>query len=159
MAASLNTFTSLIRNLIVQTRKTSVGEESNDCFVASYRLSKHQSLPTTTLLRTPQDLENNIPPRYVTHGFKPFAKITVWQAIFKTKWCTVIGYCLVRVFYSRGCYHKSTQFHFNIFFYCSHTTGKFKLQSKKTDKFKLIWTIILTSEPNITKILMLQRDK
>ena len=95
----------------VQVRKTSVGEdwhyfgqsvqksssESNDCFVPSYRLPKHQSLPTTILLRTPQDLENKIPPRYVTHGFKPFAMITVWQAILKTKWCTVIGYCLVRV--------------------------------------------------------------
>ena len=51
-------------------------------------------------------------------------------------------------FYSRGCYKKSTRFYFNIFFYCSHTTDKFKLQNKKEDKFKLIWTIILTGEPN-----------
>ena len=107
----ITVITSLIWNLNVQVRKTSVGEdwhcfgqsvqksssESNDCFVSSYRLSKCQSLPTTTLLRTPKDLENKIPPRYVTNGFNPFAMITVWQAILKTKWCTVIGYCLVRV--------------------------------------------------------------
>ena len=62
-------------------------------------------------------------------------------------------------FYSRGCYKKSTRFYFNIFFYCSHTTDKFKLQNKKEDKFKLIWTIILTGEPNITKMLLHQRDK
>jgi len=155
-------------------RKTSVGEdwhyfgqsvqksssESNDCFIPSCRLSKRQSLLTTILLRTPQDLENKIPPRY---GMSLMGSNLLQWLLYGKQLPRPNGALWLAIawsgFYSRGCYHKSAQFHFNIFFYCSHTTGKFKLQNKKADKVKLIWAIILTSEPNITKISMLQRDK
>lgn len=144
-------------------RKTSVGEdwhyfgqsvqksssESNDCFVPSCRLSKRQSLLTTILLRTPQDLENKIPPRY---GMSLMGSNLLQWLLYGKQLPRPNGALWLAIawsgFYRRGCYHKSAQFHFNIFFYCSHTTGKFKLQNKKADKVKLIWTIILTSEPN-----------